>query len=248
MEGYIHSTESFGTVDGPGVRFVIFFQGCPMRCLYCHNPDTWPVGRGKKASAEELLDAYERNKEFYKNGGITCTGGEPMMQMEFLTALFREAKKRSIHTCLDTSGIVFGSVGLSEIDALLSVTDMVMLDIKHIDQKKHIALTGHSNERILAFARHICESNTDLWIRHVLVPKWTDDRESLEQLGCFLSELKTLKGLDILPYHNMGIEKYKQLNLPYPLEDIEPASMDMAENARKIILNSLKKALRRERE
>ncbi len=167
--GRIHSVETFGTVDGPGVRFVVFFQGCPMRCQYCHNPDTWQADAGEEVSVDELLSRFERNRSFYKTGGITATGGEPMMQMEFLAELFTKAKERGIHTCLDTSGIFFsGTAGVSgvparasdqerlaQIDALLAVTDLVMLDIKHMETKAHQSLTGHGNENVLAFARHL---------------------------------------------------------------------------------------------
>ncbi|MBP5606127.1 MAG: radical SAM protein, partial [Ruminiclostridium sp.] len=149
MNGFIHSTESFGTVDGPGVCFVIFLQGCPMRCLYCHNPDTWELGAGTEMTCGQLLDMFEKNRVFYKNGGITCTGGEPMLQSEFVTELFGEAHARGINTCLDTSGICFTPEDTSSADALLSVTDLVMLDIKHIDDDIHRKLTGRSNRNIL---------------------------------------------------------------------------------------------------
>lgn len=158
MEGYIHSTESFGTVDGPGIRFVIFLQGCPMRCQYCHNPDTWAVNQGQKRSVESLLDEYDSYKEFMTNGGITCTGGEPLLQMDFVIELFEKAKQRGIHTCLDTSGVTFdadNSQILEQFKRLMKSTDLVMLDIKHIDPEEHKKLTGHSNKNILAFARFL---------------------------------------------------------------------------------------------
>lgn len=174
--GKIHSMESFGTVDGPGVRFVVFFEGCPMRCLYCHNPDTWHLEDGQEMSAEEILSRMERNRSFYRTGGITATGGEPMLQIDFLTELFAGAKERGIHTCLDTSGIMFPGCGgtseeererLKKVERLLSVTDLVMLDIKHMDAEEHRKLTGQDNEKILAFARYLDEkqirSGSGMW-------------------------------------------------------------------------------------
>lgn len=137
MEGYIHSTESFGTVDGPGIRFVVFTQGCPMRCLYCHNPDTWPIGKGTKRSVASILEEYDGVKEFLQHGGLTVTGGEPLVQLEFVTELFEAAKKKGIHTCLDTSGITYHPSKQAAFDRLMAVTDLVMLDIKHIDPEEH---------------------------------------------------------------------------------------------------------------
>lgn len=241
--GHIHSTESFGTVDGPGVRFVVFFQGCPMRCLYCHNPDTWEFGKGTSMTVDEILKAYERNKAFYRNGGITATGGEPMAQMEFLTALFSEARRRKIHTCLDTSGICYDPACPERFDALLSVTDLVMLDIKHIDPERHKALTSQPIDRILAFAKRLSEKGIDIWIRHVIVPDWTDSPEEQERLGDFLGGLKTLKGIDCLPYHDMGKRKYEELGIPYPLEGTPPADKELAVTARENIIKGLKKRL-----
>ena len=172
--GYIHSLESFGTVDGPGVRFVVFFEGCPMRCQYCHNPDTWVLTDGKQMEADEIIDRFLRNASFYRTGGITATGGEPMLQIDFLTELFAKAKVHGIHTCLDTSGIMFpgfpedgeatSDITLEKIDRLLDVTDLVMLDIKHIRDEDHRKLTGHSNKNILAFARYLDQRKKPVWI------------------------------------------------------------------------------------
>ena len=243
MKGYIHSTDSFGTVDGPGVRFVIFFQGCPMRCLYCHNPDTWEVCQGTEMTVDELIQAYERNKAFYSNGGITCTGGEPMLQPEFLAELFETAKQKKIHTCLDTSGITFNPQHPEHVDRILNATDLVMLDIKHIDDERHQALTGHSNKNILAFAEYLSEKNIPIWIRHVIVPNWTEDTEEQIRLGYFIGGLKTLKAVDCLPYHTMGKAKYEALGIPYPLEGIEPATKESALEARETIIKGIKKRL-----
>ena len=244
MQGRIHSTESFGTVDGPGVRFVIFFQGCPMRCRYCHNPDTWDADAGHAETAESLLEQYRRNAVFYKNGGITCTGGEPMLQMPFLTELFSAAKRERIHTCLDTSGICFDPEHPEPVRTLLNVTDLVMLDLKQINDEKHRQLTGHSNERILKFAEFISECGVPLWIRHVVVPGLTDDPAEHVLLGEFIGGLRTLKGLDVLPYHTMGKRKYAALGLPYPLGDTPPAEQSAAADAKAAILRGIKKRLR----
>ncbi|MBE6826665.1 MAG: pyruvate formate lyase-activating protein [Ruminococcus sp.] len=243
MQGYVHSTESFGTVDGPGVRFVVFFQGCPMRCLYCHNPDTWQPAQGMVMTTEEILMQYERYKEFLKSGGITATGGEPMLQMDFLTDLFTKAKAKGIHTCLDTSGICFSPENPDACRQLAAVTDLVMLDIKHIDDEKHRRLTGQSNRNILAFAEFLAAEGVPLWIRHVVVPGWTDDAASLEALGHFIGGLKTLKALDVLPYHDMGKAKYEALGMDYPLADVPALAKEDAEAARVQIMKGLKARL-----
>ena len=241
MNGFVHSTESFGTVDGPGVRFVVFLQGCPMRCQYCHNPDTWKMNTGAVRSAQSLIQEYERNAAFYKKGGITVTGGEALIQIDFLLELFRLAKQNNIHTCLDTSGVTYrpGVSSYNEkLDELMKVTDLVMLDIKHIDPEGHKVLTGHDNAGILAFARYLEEKQVDVWIRHVVVPGITDDESLLTRLGTFLGTLSNIKALDVLPYHIMGITKYEQLGIPYPLEGVPPATRDQAAKAKKIILTA----------
>ncbi len=243
MLGNIHSTESFGTVDGPGIRFVVFFQGCPMRCLYCHNPDTWDTAPNQQVTPEELIAQYQRNSEFYHNGGITATGGEPMLQLDFLTELFTKAKAAGIHTCLDTSGICFDPQHPEKCNALLKVTDLVMLDIKHIDDASHRRLTGHSNQRILAFAEYLSKNGVPLWVRHVIVPDWTDDPDEQFRLGEFIGGLRTLKGLDVLPYHDFGKQKYASLGIPYPLADTKPVSVETAAEARKQILRGIKHRL-----
>ncbi len=239
MLGFIHSTESFGTVDGPGVRFVIFMQGCPMRCQYCHNPDTWKMNAGSARTPESLLKEYQRNAPYYSKGGITVTGGEALMQIDFLLELFSLAKQRGIHTCLDTSGITYhpGASSYNEkLDKLMAVTDLVMLDIKHIDPEAHKVLTGHDNADILAFARYLDEKQIPVWIRHVVVPGITDDPRQLARLGAFLGTLSNVQALDVLPYHIMGVNKYRELGIPYPLEGVEPATQAQARDAKKIIL------------
>ncbi|MBE6861528.1 MAG: pyruvate formate lyase-activating protein [Ruminococcus sp.] len=247
MKGYIHSTESFGTVDGPGVRFVVFFQGCPMRCGYCHNPDTWEYNKGSERTVEELLAEYESYKEFLKSGGITATGGEPLSQPEFLAELFSKAKAQGIHTCLDTSGVTFNPDSHKKIDAVIDSTDLVMLDIKHMDSDEHRKLTGHGNENILAFARYLRERKIPLWVRRVVVPGITDDEDELFRLGEFISELSNLKALDVLPYHDMGKVKYESLGLEYPLADVPPLPKEKAVAAREIIMKGIKAGLRKNR-
>ena len=239
MNGFVHSTESFGTVDGPGVRFVVFLQGCPMRCQYCHNPDTWKMNAGSVRSAQSLIREYERNAAFYRGGGITVTGGEALMQIDFVLELFTLAKQKQIHTCLDTSGVTYrpGQSNYNQkLDQLMEVTDLVMLDIKHIDPEGHKTLTGHDNAGILAFARYLDEKNIPVWIRHVVVPGITDDKVLLARLGAFLGTLSNIKALDVLPYHIMGVVKYEQLDMPYPLEGVPPATKQQAMEAKKIIL------------
>jgi pyruvate formate lyase activating enzyme len=248
MNGFIHSTESFGTVDGPGIRFVIFMQGCPMRCLYCHNPDTWKIGSGKEVTAAQLIAEYEKYKEFMHNGGITVSGGEPLVQTEFVTELFAAAKAKNINTCLDTSGVTFNPNDTRSIDELIKYTDLVMLDIKHIDNEAHKKLTGHENKNILAFARYLMQNKVPLWVRHVIVPGITDSSEELMELGQFLAELDNLKAVDVLPYHDMGKIKYKSLGIDYPLENVKPLSKDDAEKAKNIILNGIRKGLKNKKE
>lgn len=243
MKGYVHSTESFGTVDGPGIRFVVFLSGCPMRCRYCHNPDTWEPGRGAETEACDLIADALRYRSFMKQGGITATGGEPLLQMDFVTELFKLAKESDIHTCIDTSGILFRTDAdyLEKLDSLLSLTDLILLDIKHIEPETHKMLTGHSNQPILAFAEYLSEKKVPVWIRHVVVPGLTDKEEDLKNLGYFIGGLRNVKALDILPYHTMGIVKYRSLNLPYPLEGVPAASTDDALRAKKLILMGMKK-------
>ena len=220
MIGKLHSIETFGTVDGPGVRFVVFFQGCPMRCKFCHNPDTWDINRASLSlTADEVLERMVRNLPFYKSGGITATGGEPLMQIDFLTELFTLAKEKGIHTALDTSGIGFSRKAevIEKFDKLLSVTDLVMLDIKHIDEGEHISLTGKSGESVKDFARYLSEIGKPTRIRHVLIPGITDSDEYLMRLGKFVGELKSLEKVEVLPYHKLGLAKYENLGIPYPL-------------------------------
>lgn len=244
MKGRIHSLESFGTVDGPGVRFVVFVQGCPMRCAYCHNPDTWEMNAGTLMEPEEILDQYERNISFYKGGGLTVTGGEPLMQMDFMIDLFTKAKAKNIHTCIDTSGIAFNpdnTALMEKMDKLMSLTDLVMLDIKHINPEKHKELTSQPNTNILKFAEYLNEKHVDMWIRHVVVPGITDDNKYLFELGYFIGQFSNLKALDALPYHTMGKAKYEKLGMKYKLEGVEAMNKDVLIEKKKVILDGIKK-------
>ena len=237
MKGKIHSFESFGTVDGPGVRFVVFLQGCPMRCRFCHNPDTWNISDAEyELSPIECLGKMTRNLPFYKTGGLTVSGGEPLMQIPFLCELFTLAKECGIHTAIDTSGYGFGTLyGIAELDKLLSLTDLVMLDIKHMDEDEHIALTGQSGLAPKAFAEHLSNIGKPMRIRHVLIPGITDSEEQLSALGEFVSKFKNVEKLEILPYHKLGIVKYERLGIPYTLKDTPVPSSEDVKRAYDII-------------
>ena len=244
MKGRIHSLESFGTVDGPGVRFVVFVQGCPMRCAYCHNPDTWEMNGGTLMEPSEIIEQYERNKGFYTDGGLTVTGGEPLMQIDFLIELFTLAKEKGIHTCIDTSGIAFNPNNqpyVEKVDKLLPLTDLIMLDIKHINPEKHKELTSQPNDGILAFAKYIDEKGVDIWIRHVVVPGITDDDKYLMELGYFIGGLKNLKALDVLPYHTLGLPKYEKLGMEYKLKGVPAMDKKEVIEKKKVILEGIRK-------
>ncbi len=236
MDGYIHSFESFGTVDGPGIRFVVFMQGCPMRCLYCHNPDTWRAGAGKTYTAEEVAANAAKYKSYFSGGGgVTVSGGEPLMQADFVRELFTLLKAKGINTALDTSGILFNPADKHKFDALLEVCDLVLLDLKHIDGAEHKKLTGHSNGNVLAFAEYLSDTGKPMWIRHVLVPDITDNDEYLKNLAQFIDGLKTVERIEVLPYHTMGAVKYKNLGMEYALEGVEPPARGRVQNAKRIL-------------
>lgn len=238
--GYIHSLESFGTVDGPGVRFVVFFQGCPMRCLFCHNPDTWTSGKGDSMTVDEILDEFERNRGFYTKGGITATGGEPLLQLPFLTELFKKTKEKGIHTCLDTSGITYTAEKDGAYQELFKYTDLVMLDIKTSDPIMHKELVKQSLEPVLAFQKATERAGISLRVRHVIVPGYTFDEEKLFHLGETIAHFRNLRELEVLPYHSMGVVKYENLGMEYPLKDTENLDKEDAKKARQIILNGVK--------
>ncbi len=242
LKGRVHSFESFGAVDGPGVRFLIFLQGCPMRCRYCHNPDSWKIGAGEEYSAEEILDRAERFRSYWGDrGGITVSGGEALLQIDFLIELFELARERGISTCLDTSAQPFSREGVffDKFRRLMRVTDTVLLDIKHIDDTEHRSLTGHTNRNILDCARYLDEIGKRVWIRHVLVPGITDNDEWLTKLRDFLSTLSNVERIDVLPYHTMGIYKYRELGIKYSLEGVEPPSRERIDNANRILQPAL---------
>lgn len=244
MQGRIHSLESFGSVDGPGIRYVVFVQGCPMRCAYCHNPDTWEMNAGTLMEPSEIIEEVVRNQTFYKNGGITVTGGEPLMQPDFLIELFTLAKEHNIHTCIDTSGIAYkpdNQFIVEKLDKLMDLTDLVMLDIKHINPEKHKELTAQPNDGILAFCKYLNDKHVDMWIRHVIVPGLTDDDKYLYELGYFIGQFENLRALDALPYHTMGKTKYDKLGMKYKLEDVPAmAHKDLIEK-KKVIVSGIKK-------
>lgn len=240
--GNIHSIESCGTVDGPGIRFVVFVQGCPMRCKYCHNPDSWSTETNQQMSVSEILEKYDGVKEFVKSGGLTVTGGEPLMQIDFVTELFKAAKAKNIHTALDTSGILFNKDNTAKIDELLKYTDLVLLDIKHINNEEHIKLTGLPNTNILEFAQYLSQKKLPMWVRHVVVPEITYNEKYLRELGEFIGKLRNVKALDVLPYHDMAIPKYENLGINYPLKDVKPLTKEEALKARGFILEGIKRS------
>ena len=238
MTGRIHSFESFGTVDGPGIRFVVFLQGCPLRCRYCHNPDTWGAG-GEEYTAEEIANRALKYKNYFGDkGGVTVTGGEPLVQIDFVIELFTILKEKGIHTCVDTSGITFNPDSQQSVDkhkALLKVSDLFLLDIKHIDEEACKKLTGHSNKNTLAFAKFLSENGKPVWIRQVLVPNITDDEQSLKRTRAFIDTLQTVEKIEVLPYHTMGTVKYEKLGLAYPLKGVEAPTKESVEKAKRIL-------------
>lgn len=234
----VHSYETFGSVDGPGVRFVLFLQGCKMRCQYCHNPDTWKLGIGEEKSAREILDFALRYKSYWGDeGGITVSGGEPLLQIDFLLEFFKLAKAEGIHTTIDTAGWPFTHKEpfFSKFKELMDYTDLVMLDLKHIDDDKHRVLTKQSNTTILDCARYLNEIHKDVWIRHVLVPGYTDDDQALQRLSDFISTLYNVRRVEVLPYHSFGIYKWQELGLKYDLTDVEAPTAQRVANAEKIL-------------
>ena len=238
VKGKIHSIESFGSADGPGVRYIIFLKGCKMRCKYCHNPDTWGADGVTEETAEEVLKKAMRYKNYWKNnGGITVSGGEALLQIDFLIELFKLAKENNVHTTLDTSGNPFTSEEtlFGKLNELMKYTDLYMLDIKHIDNEEHKKLTGQPNENILDMAKYLSENGKAMWIRHVLVPGYTDSEEQLTRLKEFIDSLDTVDRVEILPYHTLGVFKWKELGIPYELEDVNPPTKEEVERAKRIL-------------
>ena len=221
-------------VDGPGIRFVLFLQGCHLQCKYCHNRDTWDINGGEYKSVDEIVEKINRYKNYIipSGGGVTVTGGEPLIQASFVLELFKKLKENGIHTCVDTSGMFALTDGIKEV---LKYTDLVLLDIKHIDDEKCKELVGVSNKKELEFARYLSDNNIKMWIRQVLVPGYTDDGQDLLKLKNFLSTLKTVEKIQILPYHNMGKYKWEKLGLEYPLEGVREANQEDVDIAKKIL-------------
>ena len=234
----VHSVESFGSVDGPGIRFVIFLKGCAMRCQYCHNPDTWDRAGGNLRSVDDVLSQALRYRSYWgEKGGITVSGGEALLQIQPLTELFHKAKDLGINTCLDTSAQPFSRKDgrFSAFEALMKYTDLVLLDIKHIDNDAHKRLTGSENENILDCARYLSDIHKPVWIRHVLVPGINDDDESLHKLRSFIDTLSNVERVEVLPYHALGVYKWEQLGIPYKLTDVKPPTEESVLHARKIL-------------
>lgn len=241
MKGSIHSIETFGSVDGPGVRYVIFLQGCQMRCQFCHNADTWQIKDPDTEASKVLLKALRYRPYWKDKGGITVSGGEPLLQIDFVLELFQLAKKEGIHTVLDTCGQPFSETKefMEKLNALMEVTDLVLLDIKHIDNQQHRLLTGHDNTNILAFAKYLDSISKPVWIRHVLVPQRNDEDTYLKALNQFIQGLSNVERVEVLPYHTLGAYKWEALGMKYPLEGIAPPSKERVDNANRILCTDM---------
>ena len=238
MTGKIHSFETFGSVDGPGVRFLVFLSGCGFRCKYCHNPDTWARPAAFEMTADEVLAKALRYRAYWgEEGGITVSGGEPLLQLEFLTELFEQAKQKGVSTCIDTAGGPFtrAEPWLGKFRRLLDVTDLLLLDLKHIDPAAHKELTGADNANVLDCAKFLSEIGKSVWIRHVLVPGVNTDESSLAKLGAFIKTLTNVKRVEVLPYHTLGVAKWKSLGLPYALDGIAPPSAEEVASAERAL-------------
>ena len=237
--GAVHSIESFGLVDGPGVRSVVFLKGCNLRCRYCHNPDTWANAKATmELTPQEALDKAIKYKSYWGNdGGITVSGGEPLLQIDFITELFRLAKKEGVNTCIDTSGANFTREEpfFSKFNELMKYTDLLLVDIKHINDEEHTKLTGKSNKNILDMAKYLSKIGQPVWIRHVLVPGISDKDEYLIELDKFINSLDNVKKVEVLPYHTLGTFKWEELNIPYQLEGVNPPTQDRIDNANKLL-------------
>jgi len=244
MKGRIHSIETFGTVDGPGIRYVVFTQGCLLRCQFCHNADTWELHGGKEMEVQEIIEDLTAYLPFINasGGGITVSGGEPLLQLPFLIELFKACKQIGVHTTIDTSGGCYSTAShfQEQLLELLSYTDLILLDLKHINRKKHINLTGMGNDHILAFASFLSEKRVPVWIRHVLVPTINDNTDDLRTLGEFISTLSNVEKVEILPYHKLGVYKWEALGLDYPLVGIDPPSEESVSYAYSMLVNTSK--------
>ena len=238
VKGAIHSIETFGSVDGPGIRFIVFLKGCKLRCKYCHNADTWDPNSEDMRTPDELLDFAERYRSYWgPEGGITVSGGEPLLQIDFLIELFKKAKERGINTCIDTALQPFTREEpfFSKFEELMKYTDLLLVDIKHIDKEEHIELTGLPNDNIFDGFKYLSEISKPIWIRHVLVPGITDDDEYLKRTREFIETLSNVQKIEVLPYHSMGQHKFETLGIPYKLDGVKSPSKERVENAMKIL-------------
>lgn len=232
MKGYIHSIETFGTLDGPGIRYVIFLQGCPLRCQYCHNPDSWGFGERRSVSVEELVADALGCKPFYKNGGVTLSGGEPLAQPDFAYEIVKRMREEGLHTAIDTSGIV----SIEICGEAVAEADLIILDLKHIDPEKCRLLTGRDNKNAIRLLDFCEKRQKKVWIRHVVVPGLSDDMEDLERMAVFLKEYSCVEKVEILPFHKMGEYKWKEMNLPYKLSDTPMPDAKTIKSAKEIFV------------
>lgn len=243
MKGSVHSIETYGTVDGPGIRYVLFMQGCLLRCQFCHNPDTWKINDGKEMTVEEIIADIKEYLPFFQasGGGITVSGGEPLIQTTFLAALFKQLKKLGVHTAIDTSAGCFSTspAFLEPLDELLAHTDLILLDLKQIDSEKHAQLTGKRNEHILAFAHYVAKKEIPVWVRHVLIPGVTDFDDDLKELAAFIQTLPNVEKIEVLPYHELGVYKWETLGIEYPLKGVKPPLEERVRNAEQILAAGL---------
>lgn len=233
MIGHIDSIETLGLVDGPGVRVVIFLQGCPLRCLFCHNPETWQITEKLKMAPKEIVDFIKKYKNYFgTDGGVTFSGGEPLYQPEFLLETLKLCKEENIHTCLDTSGVY-----TTYLNEILQYTDLVILDIKAIEEIKYKQMTGHSITTFLEFLKIVQQQNKPLWIRQVIIPGINDTKEYILELKQFIKPIKNIQKIELLPYHTMGISKYKKLKIPYRLENVEAMDKEKCLELEKLLLD-----------
>ena len=232
MLGKIHSIETMGALDGPGLRFIVFLQGCPLRCVYCHNPDTWNYSLGSEIDSDEIVKKAKRFAPYFKNkGGVTLSGGDPLMQSEFCTEIFKKLKENKIHTALDTSGCIFND----NVKKLLEYTDLIILDIKHADSLKFKEITGYEIDNTLALTKYANEKNISLWIRQVIVPGINDKIDDIEQLGDMIKPFHTIEKVELLPYHTMGVKKWIELGLEYKLENIQEPTQEKMDSLKEVL-------------
>ena len=224
ITGRIHSVESFGTSDGPGIRYVVFLQGCRFRCIYCHNPDTWTENAGALITTHNLCNQVLRYIPYFESsgGGVTVSGGEPLLQAAFVAQFFRKLKQEGVHTCLDTSGYIPTQTEPAVLDELISYTDLVLLDVKHADPEAHHIITGHSNCKSLHFAQLLEQHQTPVWLRYVVVPGYTDHLNDISAFQNYAASFSNVQKIEYLPFHKMGEYKWDALNLPYQLKDVQP--------------------------